>query len=111
MNDSQWTRCKLKGAALYDEVYRLLGINPRSPVESIGLWLIDSNRVALTPPGRVHYHGRGWVSYPYWRATVSASVRTYVLPGDKSEIERVGRGMGETPLVAACRAIVDSFSC
>lgn len=78
--------------------------------------LIESNQVFIEPPHDVHRANydektgkvRGcWQTYESWHATVSARVRTLPpkiegLPG------RVGRGEGETALIAACRAIVAS---
>lgn len=78
--------------------------------------LIESNQVFLDPPHDMHRANydektgkvKGcWETYESWHATVSARVRT--LP---SKIEgfpgRVGRGEGDTALIASCRAIVAS---
>lgn len=78
--------------------------------------LIESNQVFLEPPHDAHRANydektgkvRGcWQTCESWHATVSARVRTLPpkiegLPG------RVGRGEGETALIAACRSIVKS---
>lgn len=78
--------------------------------------MIADNQVYLEPPHDVHRSKydektgkiRGcWQTYESWHATVSGRVRT--LP---AKIEgfpgRVGRGEGDTALIAACRAIVAS---
>lgn len=82
----------------------------------IGGPLIASNQVYLEPPHDVHRAflnektGRVsgiWQTYESWHATVSARVRT-LPPKHEGFPGLVGRGEGETPLIAACRAIVTS---
>jgi len=76
--------------------------------------IIERDQIFLDPPQDVHYNGglnHGWKRYDHWRATVSARTRT--LP-PKNEVQEslsargVGRGAGETPLIAAMRAKVAS---
>lgn len=78
--------------------------------------LIASNQVYLEPPHDVHRayldekSGRIsgiWQTYESWHATVSARVRT-LPPKIEGFPGLVGRAEGETPLIAACRAIVAS---
>jgi len=78
--------------------------------------LIQSNQIFLEPPRDVHRANydektgkvRGcWQTYESWHATVSARVRT-LPPKIEGFPGRVGRGEGETALIAACRAIVTS---
>lgn len=83
---------------------------------SIGGPLIESNQVFLDPPHDMHRANydektgkvKGcWETYESWHATVSARVRT-LPPKIEGFPGRVGRGEGETALIAACRAIVAS---
>lgn len=81
---------------------------------SQGGHLLEEWQIFLSPPTTVHRSNydektgktKGcWETYESWHATVSARVCTRPpkiegLPGT------VGRGEGDTPLVAACRAIV-----
>lgn len=118
--------CKLEGRELDREVWRLMGAAelfrdsppPYSSNWNFGGPLLESNQVFIDPPHSVHVNFgydpvRGgcdgeYRSFPLWRATVSASVRTY--PNKNfPHIGNVGRGSGESLLVAAMRAIVDSF--
>ena len=78
--------------------------------------LIESNQVYLEPPHDVHRAFLNektgkisgiWQTYESWHATVSARVRT-LPPKHEGFPGLVGRGEGETALVAACRAIVAS---
>lgn len=78
--------------------------------------LIESNQVFLDPPHdmrRANYDEKTgkvkgcWETYESWHATVSARVRT-LPPKIEGFPGRVGRGEGETALIAACRAIVTS---
>ncbi|MCD5994172.1 DUF2591 family protein [Pseudomonas sp. CDFA 602] len=78
--------------------------------------LINSNQIFLEPPREVHRaflnekSGRVsgvWQTYESWHATVSARVRT-LPPKHEGFPGLVGRGEGDTPLIAACRAIVAS---
>jgi len=78
--------------------------------------LIESNQVFLDPPHDMHranYEEKTgkvkgcWETYESWHATVSARVRT-LPPKIEGFPGRVGRGEGETPLIASCRAIVAS---
>lgn len=77
--------------------------------------LIESNQIFMNPPSDVHYNGgpnNGWKSFDYWRATVSARVRTLTPKNEMQEalkVRGVGRGNGETALIAAMRAFVASF--
>lgn len=76
--------------------------------------IIERDQIFLDPPHDVHYNGgpnAGWKRYDQWSATVSARTRTLPpnetlkalgMPGG------VGRGAGETPLIAAMRAKVAS---
>jgi hypothetical protein len=76
--------------------------------------IFDSDHIFLQPPSEEHSNGgpnHGWRRYDHWRATVSARTRT--LP-PKNEFQEqfnvcgVGRGSGETALIAAMRAKVAS---
>lgn len=78
--------------------------------------LIESNQVFLDPPHDMHRANydektgkvKGcWETYESWHATVSSRVRT-LPPKIEGFPGRVGRGEGETALIAACRAIVTS---
>lgn len=78
--------------------------------------LIESNQVFLDPPHDMHRANydektgkvKGcWETYESWHATVSSRVRT-LPPKIEGFPGRVGRGEGETALIAACRAIVAS---
>ena len=91
---------------------------PWNPSEdwSQGGPLIESNQVFLDPPHDVHRANydektgkvKGcWQTYESWHATVSARVRT-LPPKIEGFPGRVGRGEGQTALIAACRAIVAS---
>ncbi|NSX15012.1 hypothetical protein HTY52_13090 [Cupriavidus taiwanensis] len=112
-----WNKCALEGRALDERVASLLGIweMPFSTDWTCGRPLVERNQVFLQPPTTVHVNGgpnAGWHQYPFWRATVSADVRTYPNPNAIPGLRTggcVGRGMGDTPLVAAMRAIVMSF--
>lgn len=77
---------------------------------------IESNQVFLDPPHDMHRANydektgkvKGcWETYESWHATVSARVRT-LPPKIEGFPGRVGRGEGETALIATCRAIVTS---
>ncbi|WP_027798301.1 phage protein NinX family protein [Paraburkholderia dilworthii] len=71
--------------------------------------IIERDQIFIQPPSEVHYNGgpnHGWRRYDHWRATVSARTRT--LPPNEMGIGGVGRGAGETPLIAAMRAKVAS---
>ncbi|SPA24537.1 conserved hypothetical protein [Cupriavidus taiwanensis] len=112
-----WNKCALEGQALDYRVAELLGIDARpfSADWAAGGPLVESNQIYLQPPTTEHVSGgpnAGWHKYPFWRATVSAAVRTYPNPNAIPGLRTggcVGRGMGSTPLVAAMRAIVNSF--
>ena len=76
--------------------------------------IIEKDQIFIDPPHDAHYNGgpnHGWRRYDHWSATVSA--RTRRLP-PKNDIAKelglggVGRGAGETPLIAAMRAKVAS---
>ncbi|WP_447639530.1 hypothetical protein [Pandoraea norimbergensis] len=114
MNIDMWNKCALEGEELDRRVGELLnsGDLPYSTSWAIGGPLIESNEVFLEAPSRVHINGgpnNGWHDLPFWRATVSSRVRTYPNPNSALYPGCVGRGMGETPLIAAMRAIVMSF--
>jgi hypothetical protein len=125
-----WTRCTLEGAALDHRVGQLLGLDVQiaengrcvkridyapqwsgqwAPYEPSARWvqggpLIESNQIFLDPPHEVHSNPGGWSRFNVWTATVSTRVRMNPYhPGGP------GRGCGDTPLIAAMRAIVDSF--
>jgi hypothetical protein len=76
--------------------------------------IIERDQIFLQPPRDVHYNGgpnAGWKRYDQWTATVSARTRTYRNPNkDAADLFPgcVGRGAGETPLIAAMRAKVAS---
>ncbi|MFT0167507.1 phage protein NinX family protein [Paraburkholderia mimosarum] len=76
--------------------------------------IIERDQIFLQPPSEVHYNGgpnHGWQRYDHWRATVSARTRTLPAKGALDRIighGGVGRGAGETPLIAAMRAKVAS---
>jgi hypothetical protein len=76
--------------------------------------IIERDQIFLQPPSEVHYNGgpnHGWRRYDHWRATVSARTRTLPPANETQEalkIRPVGRGAGETPLIAAMRAKVAS---
>lgn len=90
--------------------------NPWEDWSVAGPW-IEQHQVFLDAPHDVHraYRSRGgsikgtWATIPDWEATVSARVRTYPNPTDPSYPGCVGRGHGETPPLAICRAVVASF--
>lgn len=76
--------------------------------------LIERDQIFLTPPSDEHSNGgpnHGWRRYDHWRATVSACTRT-LPPKNEAQvamnIRGVGRGSGETALIAAMRAKVAS---
>ena len=72
--------------------------------------IVERDQIFLNPPSEVHYHGgsnNGWRQYDHWRATVSARTRTLPPEGELGKLigsGGVGRGAGETPLIAAMRA-------
>jgi hypothetical protein len=76
--------------------------------------IIERDQIFLQPPSEVHYNGgpnHGWHRYDHWRATVSARTRTLPPQGELGTMigkGGVGRGAGETPLIAAMRAKVAS---
>lgn len=76
--------------------------------------LIERDHIFLNPPSEVHYNGgpnHGWHRYDYWRATVSSATRTLEPKNEfqkSMNVRPVGRGSGETPLIAAMRALVAS---
>lgn len=73
--------------------------------------IIERDQIFLDPPHDTHVHRQGWIREPLWTATVSARTRTWSTdPDDAANMVggRVGRGAGETPLVAAMRAKVAS---
>lgn len=76
--------------------------------------IIERDQIFLQPPSDVHYNGgpnHGWKRYDHWRATVSARTRTLPPKNEVQEalnVQRVGRGAGETALIAAMRAKVAS---
>ncbi|GMG89653.1 hypothetical protein Cmtc_08730 [Cupriavidus sp. TKC] len=76
--------------------------------------IIERDQIFLNPPTTVHYQGgpnAGWKVYDHWRATVSAATRTLPPKNEFQEqmkIRSVGRGAGETALIAAMRAKVAS---
>jgi hypothetical protein len=81
---------------------------------SLGGPIIERDQIFIEPPSVVHYNGgpnSGWRRYDHWRATVSARTRT-LPPNETQQALRmrggVGRGAGETPLIAAMRAKVAS---
>lgn len=76
--------------------------------------IIERDQIFLTPPSEEHSNGgpnHGWRRYDHWRATVSARTRT-LPPKNETQVELnirlVGRGAGETALIAAMRAKVAS---
>lgn len=81
--------------------------------------IIERDQIFLEPPHDVHRLNYGpdgkpkgcWQSFETWHATVSARTRTWAAgPDDPAHMVggRVGRGEGETPLIAAMRAKVAS---
>jgi hypothetical protein len=76
--------------------------------------IIERDQIFLQPPSTVHYNGgpnHGWKVYEHWRATVSSRTRTLPPSSELAKaagIGGVGRGAGETPLIAAMRAKVAS---
>lgn len=76
--------------------------------------IIESDQIFLTPPSDEHSNGgpnHGWRRYDHWRATVSARTRTLPPKNATQEalnVRGVGRGIGETALIAAMRAKVAS---
>lgn len=76
--------------------------------------IIERDQIFLQPPSEVHYNGgpnHGWRRYNHWRATVSARTRTLSPKNEVQEamnVRGVGRGAGDTPLLAAMRAKVAS---
>ena len=88
----------------------------RSPSTNwaVGGPIIEADQIFLTPPSDEHSNGgpnHGWRRYDHWRATVSARTRT-LPPKNEAQvamnIRGVGRGTGETALIAAMRAKVAS---
>ncbi|WP_429499064.1 phage protein NinX family protein [Robbsia andropogonis] len=81
---------------------------------SCGGPIIERDQIYLSPPHDAHYYGgpnAGWKRYDDWSATVSARTRT--LPPNSVQLALktgggVGRGRGDTPLLAAMRAKVAS---
>ena len=76
--------------------------------------IIERDQIFLTPPSHEHSSGgpnAGWKNYAHWRATVSAATRT-LPPANETQaalnVRPVGRGTGETALIAAMRAKVAS---
>lgn len=134
-NAIMWNRCILSGTDLDKAVARLLNIkhevNQYDGKVYLEAWkrhseaawepsrnemdcaeLIASNQIFLQPPHVYHFTskggGGGYVDVPLWRATVSSDVRTY-RKSEEDFTDRVGRGSGETWMLAVCRAIVVSF--
>jgi hypothetical protein len=76
--------------------------------------IIERDQIYVQPPRDVHYNGgpnAGWKRYDEWTATVSARTRTLPPENELSKMighGGVGRGAGETPLIAAMRAKVAS---
>lgn len=113
---SMFERCMVSPEQLDREISTIVGsdeILAFSTDWSYGGLLIERNHVQLTPPHDAHLNfgnGRGqWVKQNLWTATVSAGIRTRVNPNDPDLPRTVGRGCGETPLIAAMRAILDSY--
>ena len=117
---SLYENCMLEGDALNARVANLLGY----PLANFcsdwhdGGPLIETNQIFLDPPHEAHVnYGPGsdgvcrgaWIKENRWTATVSAAVRTKPNPNDPQLPRVVGRGSGPTALIAAMRAIVDSF--
>lgn len=81
---------------------------------SAGGPIIERDQIYVQPPCDVHYNGgpnAGWKRYDEWTATVSARTRTLPPQNELSKMighGGVGRGAGETPLIAAMRAKVAS---
>lgn len=86
--------------------------SPYSPSTdwALGGPIIECDQIFLQPPSEVHYNGgpsAGWKRYDHWRATVSARTRTLPPKNEFQEsfnVRGVGRGAGETALLAAMRA-------
>ncbi len=78
--------------------------------------LIELDQIFVQPPSTQHVSGgpnAGWHRYDHWRATVSARTRTWSSRPEDPALQlgvggRVGRGAGETALIAAMRAKVAS---
>jgi hypothetical protein len=116
----------LEGDALNVAVATVLGlfVQPYSSDWAAGGPLIESNQLFIDAPHETHVNygydkklGRTkgeWLDERRWTATVSAAVRTkpnpnFPLDGPLGHMTCVGRGAGPTCLIAAMRAIVDSF--
>lgn len=131
--DSIWTRCMLDGEELDKAVALAEGWELQRPsLGPRGGWrkgqntdmllsystdwnligpIIFRDQIFLDPPHDVHVHGgpsAGWWRYNGWTATVSARIRTYPNPYDSKPPGCVGRGCGNDPMVAACRAYLAS---
>lgn len=113
---SVYERCMLSGEALDKEISSIVEsqtVCPFSTDWNFGGPLIERDHVYLVPPHDAHLNfGNGrveWVKQNLWTATVSARTRTRLNPNDPELPETVGRGCGETPLIAAMRAIADSY--
>lgn len=98
---------------MYDSHVDHFGYAPSSRWSEGGP-IIERDQIFLDPPSEVHYNGgpnHGWRRYDHWRATVSARTRT-LPPKNETQValnvRPVGRGAGETPLIAAMRAKVAS---
>ncbi len=104
-------RCEGKSAAFAEFTAK---VKPFSSEWEYGGPIIERDQIYLSPPRNVHYYGGpndGWKRYDDWSATVSARTRT--LPPNETQIALktgggVGRGRGDTPLLAAMRAKVAS---
>ncbi|MBR8344679.1 phage protein NinX family protein [Burkholderia ambifaria] len=76
--------------------------------------IIHRDQIFLDAPHEIHIHTgpcAGWSEESKWSATVSARTRTWSTgPNDIANMVggRVGRGRGETPMIAAMRAKVAS---
>lgn len=92
-------------------ITRFRAFEPSSnPVD--GWPIVDRDHTFLDPPHDAHYNGgpnAGWKRVNCWSATVSARTRTWSKGSDDPANMvggRVGRGSGETSLIAAMRAKV-----
>lgn len=119
---SKIERCNLSGNELDAKVSELEGTDvlPYSTDWAIGGPIIERDLIYLDPPSLVHYNPGGYVDHKLWSATVSSKTRERVNQNMSQDdalvklcphtLNTVGRGEGETALIAAMRAYVDSFT-
>lgn len=130
LTNSMWNHCRLSGLELDCKIAELEGLpyfqkhftcwleaTENTPTRFFGpseYWndigpIIHRDQIFLRPPHDMHVVGgpnAGWNHFHVWTATVSARIRTYTNQNGVNNC--VGRGCGETPMLAAARAYVVS---